>query len=289
LAIAELLSGLSYAAAGSDTALVNTHSADGKPVNLAGFTRPSIDVFKTQLELVMRRARLRPERTPEILSQVVPQYAYWTGIVGLHPDTTPRTIEVTYIALHFVMMVCQRLKHLLACPRPNEYSPMIQPIILTPAYGAWPMGHATEAYMFRKIICALTGQGVASPMDEQLKLLARRISDNRVIAGVHFPVDSVAGYVLADVIGDYFIARCAGRDGKAEKHAVLARAIDGQQLLATADADPTLIYEAEGPWTKTAGMACAKAGSEIEVKPSELLIEMWKRSTAELKQNGWSL
>ena len=37
---------------------------------------------------------------------------------------------------------------------------------------------------------------------------AARISTNRVIAGVHFPVDSMAGRMLGEAIGEFFVGRC---------------------------------------------------------------------------------
>ena len=41
----------------------------------------------------------------------------------------------------------------------------------------------------------------------QLQRLAARISINRVIAGVHFPVDAVAGQRMGQALGEYFVMR----------------------------------------------------------------------------------
>ena len=45
----------------------------------------------------------------------------------------------------------------------------------------------------------------------QLDRLARRIAFNRVVAGVHFPIDSRAGYALGLQLSGHFIALADGR------------------------------------------------------------------------------
>ena len=38
------------------------------------------------------------------------------------------------------------IKHALACRRPIEYSPQVQPMILTPSHGSLPSGHSTKSF-----------------------------------------------------------------------------------------------------------------------------------------------
>jgi membrane-associated phospholipid phosphatase len=118
------------------------------------------------------------------------------------------TWELVALALKFSMHVVMQFKHVLACPRPVEYSPRIQPVILTPGYSALPSGHATEATVFEYLALGLTKQAPGSPLATILKALTYRIAENRVVAGLHFPVDSEAGMCLGESLASYFLARC---------------------------------------------------------------------------------
>jgi hypothetical protein len=105
--------------------------------------RPSPDVFKEQVRLVDAWAELREERASEILSQLTPQFAYWNAVASLSLERRPKTLELMWLALAFASFVEMRFKHALACPRPAQYSPHLQPIIATPLHGSLPSGHAT--------------------------------------------------------------------------------------------------------------------------------------------------
>jgi hypothetical protein len=108
--------------------------------------------------------------------------------------------------------VVQRFKHSFCVHRPNEYSAQIQPIIQTPGHGSLPSGHATEAFAVAGLLVSLLNAkvGLAAPpgLIQQLMAQAARIAINRTVAGVHFPVDSLAGQFLGLGIAEYFFARC---------------------------------------------------------------------------------
>jgi hypothetical protein len=106
----------------------------------------------------------------------------------------------------------QPIKHHLACPRPTDYSPGIQPIINARRFAAFPSGHATEAFVIARLLQRLSGQdahvgGAETDLEKQLQRLAMRISNNRVIAGVHFPIDAAAGRMAGETIAEYLLHR----------------------------------------------------------------------------------
>jgi hypothetical protein len=178
--------------------------------SIATIGRPEEATFQEQIQLVLNWAELRNERATEILAQIDPQYAFWSSLVYLHPTRTPRTFELINILLQFCVYVEMRFKHVLACWRPVEYNPQVQPVLTTPGHGAFPSGHATQAHAVAYVLGSLLKLDTTNHpfLIDQLKLQAARIATNRVIAGVHFPVDSMAGRMLGVALGEYFCARC---------------------------------------------------------------------------------
>jgi hypothetical protein len=113
--------------------------------------------------------------------------------------------------LGFASDVVLRVKHTLGCPRPHEMHPDILPMILTPGHGSFPSGHATEATAVSIVLAHLLSADPAVEHERHrapLRELAWRIATNRVIAGVHFPIDSVAGHLLGEFLAKY-VVRCA--------------------------------------------------------------------------------
>jgi hypothetical protein len=194
---------------------------------IAHVDRPQKSTFEAQIPLVLSWSELRNERATEIMAQIDPQYAFWSSIVYMHPDRTRRTFELLNITLQFCVYVEMRLKQALACWRPVEYSAQVQPMITTPGHGSFPSGHATQAYAVVHVLKALLGlkpKHVA--VVEQLDRQAARIATNRVIAGVHFPVDNMAGRMLGTALGEYIIGRCTGKPPFPGRR-FIASAIDG--------------------------------------------------------------
>ena len=73
----------------------------------------------------------------------------------------PKTRQLLKLVLEVSIIIHMWIKHALACRRPVEFSPQIQPMILTPGHGSLPSGHATEAFVVAFVMDACCGGRVA--------------------------------------------------------------------------------------------------------------------------------
>lgn len=165
---------------------------------------PAIDF---QIDETARAASTRPDRMAEILSQMDDLWPYWTSITGIDPAQAPRTAEVVAVAQLVGERVVMQFKNHLAVRRPVQRSALVGPMIDTPGHGSLPSGHAMQAFMVAAVLSRLLGLDPKKedpPLTSRLlRRLARRIAHNRVVAGVHFPMDSLAGCLLGDVLGEF--------------------------------------------------------------------------------------
>ena len=169
-------------------------------------------------------------------------------------------------AMRFANTAHMRFKAELQCPRPVELSAQVQPMILTPGHNSLPSGHATEAYMTAFILRELRGEALGSGLDTQLQRQAARIAINRTVAGVHYPIDSVAGRILGTCLAEYFLARC----DSARQKTFNARAFEPSQYQATADFDWTAPLPNPMP-----------SGNGLHAEPATYLAWLWNRAIGE--------
>jgi membrane-associated phospholipid phosphatase len=256
---------------------------------LASFHRPTQAVFLDQLGLVESYADLRPDRAAEIVSQLGVPHAFFGSITYLHPERTRWTMELIYTALRFAYAVVMRTKYALACRRPHEYSPQIQPIIACPLHGSLPSGHATEAFLFAHLLAVLStdkeslhGQKgkFQSVWVNQLMRQANRIAVNRTVAGVHFPIDSVAGALLGLTLAEYLVTLCAG---KQEQDYHSCRFV-GAAYPSRADFNWQNFYDVTARMLSLKEdfeYASVKANAYPLPKPSKPLEWLWKKAKSE--------
>jgi hypothetical protein len=162
--------------------------------------------LEDQLDKVLRSAVEREDRLPEILAQAPDFQPFFDSITGIATEQAPRLSELIAVmqdaAVHLVML----LKHEQAARRPVQASSRVMPVIATPGHGSLPSGHATMAALTSELLYLLLYKDGGRREQRALHLdrLARRIAFNRVVAGVHFPADSKAGYALGTLLARTF-------------------------------------------------------------------------------------
>jgi hypothetical protein len=226
LAGLELTDGLEFrletdAAQSTDALRPCVLRATGSGNPIVRLASPRASVFAKQMKLVISHADLRAERQSEILSQVVPQSAGWAAIAGLSPEAHRYTWEILAVGLRFAMAMVMRFKLMHNVPRPVALWPLVQPMVLTPDYSAYPSGHATEAFFVAELLPMLMASALGSAkthdpqaqhsLHRQLLRYAHRVAENRVVAGLHYPIDSIAGQVLGTMLARYAAARAGAR------------------------------------------------------------------------------
>jgi membrane-associated phospholipid phosphatase len=187
---------------------------------LVKLIRPNSRYLVTkQLSRVLDYADLRRDRAPEIVSQATHFVQFFAGVCDLRSDHSRYTLELIEVFRTAVVAVQMRTKHALATRRPVDFSAQVLPIIPTPGHSSFPAGHAVEAFMMATVLGELVADQDNDVYQgqhfwrEMLLRLAARISVNRVIAGVHFPVDLAAGMVMGILLGRYFVRLAKARTG----------------------------------------------------------------------------
>lgn len=164
--------------------------------------------YSDQIDKVLRAAVEREERMPEILTQAKDIGVFFDAITGIDRASAPRLRELLEVAWEVSTHLVMQLKHNVAEWRPHQRCARVYPAIITPGHGSLPSGHATMAMLAAEVL----GELLYPPGDNRrsaLQRLARRIAFNRVVAGVHFPMDSAVGDALARQLASVFVA--AGR------------------------------------------------------------------------------
>lgn len=170
--------------------------------------------FGDQVDKVLRAAVEREDRAAEVLGQMDDIVPFYAAVTGVNLDATPRLAELLAAAGELTTLLVMRLKHEMAVWRPFQVSPDVQPMIETPGHGALPSGHATHAAMLAELLGEIAYADLPAGQD-MLDRLARRIAFNRVVAGVHFPMDSLVGHRLGRVIGRLLVALAGKGEARA--------------------------------------------------------------------------
>ena len=132
-------------------------------------------------------------------------YAYFAMLLNLQPGRHRYTYELMAAALILSGIAVMQFKHHFRVRRPADHSPLVQPVLLTPSHGSYPAGHASQGNILAEVLNDLVGTKLGTDLKLQLKLLADRVGENRVVAGVHYEEDITAGEKLGRALGKHFL------------------------------------------------------------------------------------
>jgi len=173
---------------------------------------PEGQFTEDQIDKVQRAAIEREDRLPEILAQSDDLLSFFRVVLGIDSTASPILAEVLAVAWQWATPLVMALKNDVAALRPVQRAPSVMPVIATPAHGALPSGHATMSVLTSEILAALLfDSDPKHPRVLQMDRLVRRMAFNRVVAGVHFPVDSAAGYALGLQLAGHFVGWATGK------------------------------------------------------------------------------
>jgi acid phosphatase (class A) len=147
-----------------------------------------------QLRQVIDASVDREERLDEILDQHEGAIKYWLGMLMIDPGSAPATFQLICVARLVGEVVVMCLKEEYKVARPSQVCPAIVPVVDPPVTPAFPAGHALQSHL---ISLCLEKAERASAQPDLLFVLSNRIARNRVIAGLHYPLDNEAGVVAA--------------------------------------------------------------------------------------------
>lgn len=170
---------------------------------------PAQDMTEGQLNeevvKILNLALERENRFVEVIDQDDGDGAinYWLGLLSIDPGRHPATNLMVRVGRRVGEYVVMCLKDRFGSPRPSQLCPAIAPMIDAPATPSFPAGHAVQAYLISYLLAgslpALPQHDLSDPKNPKGPLfdLAARVSQNRIVAGIHYPTDIAAGKAVA--------------------------------------------------------------------------------------------
>jgi acid phosphatase (class A) len=158
---------------------------------------------REEMEVVLRMQQSRtPTEVERAKSEAKLTMTAFSSVVGpwFTPQNLPLTAALLKAAEKDSKYFSGSAKDYFGRKRPPS-DPRVTPLIDEGDEPSYPSGHATRGVLFATIIAELDPAQRAVLMDR-----AREIGWDRVIAGVHYPSDIVAGRVLGQALAQALLA-----------------------------------------------------------------------------------
>jgi membrane-associated phospholipid phosphatase len=217
------------AAAAAAGAGATWHTTYGTVARNGGTNIPPSEMSQAQLGSdvlgILDLGLEREDRFEEIVDQDDADGAinYWLGMLKIDPARHPATNLMVHTGRRIGEYVAMCLKSDFQCPRPSQVCPAITPMIDPPVTPSFPAGHAVQSYLISYLLAYSLSDANGNTHLPQHQLppagssiatflapgtcptcplfdLAKRVSENRVVAGLHFDSDIRAGRAVATQI-----------------------------------------------------------------------------------------
>ena len=237
---------------------------------------------RRQLDAVIAARWSRGERLGEIVAQQTDLMSFLSMVHPMSSATHPMTMALLDAVHAAIERIAALAKHRMSVVRPGRLSTAVNPVIQTPAHSACPSGHASEAFGLAFVMERLL---IGQPSLE-LRMIAARIEENRVIAGVHYPADGVQGRRLAAALAGEFVERM-GIDGGASpsvpSDGEIAGVEAGVEGILDAYTSGGTKIEFGRPFDPPSGIGSVPAGTAVTPELA-ILREVTQAAIAELRE-----
>jgi undecaprenyl-diphosphatase len=116
-------------------------------------------------------------------------------LAGISAPRAEQLVAALALALAIERPIYWLLKNALRRRRPEQYVPGLRSLIVASDQFSFPSGHSSAAFLLVACLCVIYGSAAAS-----LLIWAGAVGLSRVLLGVHFPGDIVAGAGIGTVI-----------------------------------------------------------------------------------------
>ncbi len=146
-------------------------------------------------------AQTQAWRSPEAeaWARVVDRDSVWKFDTVLGPwfaaERLPRTARFFWKLTVDVHAISEAAKVLYARPRPPKQDARLNPCVPLPPNDSYPSGHSLQAFVRAGVLAEIFPEH-----REALLARAHRAAWARILGGVHYPTDDVAGRLLAEAI-----------------------------------------------------------------------------------------
>ena len=168
--------------------------------------------MQAQSQLVADAYELRSDRLQEIYLQQWDMISFLGATTHVNVISQKWLLELLQAVQEAAMVNVAQVKHIVDVARPVHLFPGAAPVVQTPQHSTIPSGHAAEGFTVAYVLSRLLGRTDAETVEgaNNIFRMAARIATNRTVAGVHFPMDSMAGACLGLTLGRIFWRRLAG-------------------------------------------------------------------------------